>query len=103
MRVRLFGLLMLVGVGVIPLVVAGYYANRRATQTALEAIQTGNQRVAERAARRVHALVEAEIDRLRASASGLAPAVAASPAQGERIAKNFLILFPHLRPETGKA
>src|SRR5688572_31978028 len=97
MRIRHFGLLLLFMVGVVPLVAAGYYSIERANRTTVEAIRVGNERVAVRAGRRLAAYAEAELETLRAVAVAMAPAVKASPDQAERVVKNYLILYPHLR------
>src|SRR5687768_2189588 len=96
MRARNFGLI-LIGLVILPLSVAGTIMIQRARGTALDAVRTGNQRIAVRAAARLGSYVDSEVATLRTVSAALAPAVAASPKQAERVAKNYLIVFPHLR------
>jgi signal transduction histidine kinase len=97
MSARRFGVLMLLLVGVVPLAVAGAVMIRRAADTALEGVRVGNARVAARAATRLGAYVDTQLELVRTIAASLAPAVGASPEQAERILKNYRIAFPHLR------
>ena len=55
MRVRTYGLLLLVLVGVIPLVSFGYLGTKRAQRTAIREVRSGNLRIARSVAERVQA------------------------------------------------
>ena len=97
MKARHFGILLLLGVSVVPLSVSGWLMIHRAERTALSEVRRGNQRVAERAARRVSAYVDSEIDRLRALSATLSDSIGLSAAKTSQVLKNYRILYPHLR------
>lgn len=60
MRVRVFGLLLLLAVGIVPLAVFSYLALGRSERTAEAEVRTGNERVAKSIAQRISAYREAE-------------------------------------------
>jgi two-component system, NtrC family, sensor kinase len=97
MRVRTFGILLLLAIGVIPIVVAGYFMIVRAKRTALQEVRTGNQRLAERAAIELHQFVNAKLAVLETIGAPIARSAELSPAQARRILKNYRILFPDVR------
>ena len=97
MKVRLFGLLLILGVGVVPITLAGLLMIRRAENTALAEMRTGNQRVAERAASELRQYAQTRVDLLETLAAPLTGSAKSNPAQARRILKNYRILFPHIR------
>ncbi|MFH0903068.1 MAG: sensor histidine kinase [Pseudomonadota bacterium] len=97
MRIRYYGIMLLIVVGVLPLATAGLLMVRRAERTALAEVLQGNQRIAVRAAGRLNAFVEAEVAMLRTVGAALAPTVGNTPKQAERVVKNYVLSFPHLR------
>src|SRR5688572_14099175 len=97
MKLRVFGFLLILGVGVLPITVAGYLMVGRAKETALHEVRTGNQRVAERAASELRQFVETRVDLLQTVAAPLTRSAKATPDQARRILKNYLLLFPHIR------
>src|SRR6185436_3813010 len=70
---------------------------RRAEQTALDEVKSGNRRVAGRAASRLAAYVNEETRLLQTIGASLGPAVHARAEQSERILKNYRITFTELR------
>lgn len=97
MRFRHFGILLLLAVGVLPLLCAGWLMIRRARETALAEVKVGNGRLAERAASRIRAVVEEQVRLLSTLAGPFAPAVKIEPEQGERVVKNYRIFYSYLR------
>lgn len=97
MKVRYFGILLLVAAGIIPLVGLGITSVNRAENVALEEVRLGNHRVATRAASRMAAYVETQETLLQTLAASLSPAAAPSPEQAEQILKSYRLMFPHLR------
>jgi two-component system NtrC family sensor kinase len=97
MRVRWFGILLLLGIGVLPIAVAGYFMIVRAKQTALEEVRAGNQRVAERAAIELRQFVDGRVALVAGLAAPLTPSARATPEQARRILRNYRILFPAIR------
>jgi len=96
-KVRIFGLLVILGVGVLPITLAGLLMIRRAEETALTEVRTGNQRVAERAASELRQFAQTRIELIQTLAAPLTRSAKASPEQARRILKNYRILFPHIR------
>jgi signal transduction histidine kinase len=96
-KVRVFGLLLILGVGILPITVAGLIMIRRAEETALSEMRTGNQRVAERAASELRQFAQTRVDLLETLAAPLTGSAKTSPEQARRILKNYRILFPHIR------
>lgn len=97
MRVRYFGLLLLVAVGIVPVVSAGLWIVSRAQETALSEVRTGNRRVAKEAAAHISTFVQSQVQLLQALGAPVAKSVKLSPEQLTRILKNYRILFPKLR------
>lgn len=97
MRIRVFGILLLLAVGVVPIVGAGLFMLRRAEQTALEGVRIGNQRVAERATVEIHQFVDSRVELLQTLAGPLTGSAHASNEQMRRFLKNYRILFPKIR------
>src|SRR5437867_4359944 len=97
MRVRYFGLLLLVAVGILPVVSAGLWIVRRAESTALTEVRGGNARVANQAAAHIATYVQNQVILLRALGAPAAKSAALGPEQLSRILKNYKILFPTLR------
>jgi len=97
MRVRYFGLLLLIAVGIVPVVSAGLWIVNRAQDTALAEVRTGNRRVAKEAAAHISTFVQSQVQLLRALGAPVAKSVKLSPEQLARILKNYRILFSKLR------
>jgi signal transduction histidine kinase len=97
MRVRYFGMLLLVAVGVVPVMGAGLWIVRRAESTALNKVRTGNLGVSGEAALHIASVVETQITLLQTLGAPLAHSVHESPEQLTRILKNYKIMFPNLR------
>src|SRR5687768_12155453 len=97
MKVRVFGILLLIAIGVLPIAVAGYIMIVRANRTALEEVRTGNQRVADRAAIELRQFVAARVALVSALAAPLTRSALATPEQARRVLRNYRILFPTIR------
>src|SRR5215470_831045 len=97
MRVRYFGLLLLIAMGIVPVVSAGLWIVNRAQETALSEVRTGNRRVAKEAAAHISTFVQSQVQILQALGAPVAKSVKLSPEQLTRILKNYRILFPKLR------
>lgn len=97
MRVRYFGLLLLLAVGVVPVVGAGLWIVNRAESTALTEVRAGNLRVAQEAAAHIGTYVDDQIVLLKALGAPMSRSVGLSAEQLTRIAKSYRILFPTLR------
>src|SRR6266567_29305 len=97
MRVRYFGILLLIAVGILPIVGAGLWIVRRAESTALEEVRNGNSRVATEAAAHLGTFVENQVLLLRALGAPLSHSAGLERHQLDRILKNYRILFPTLR------
>jgi signal transduction histidine kinase len=97
MRVRYFGILLLIGIGVLPIVSAGLWIVRRAEQTALEEVRNGNSGVAKEAAAHIGTFIENQYVLLRALGAPLSHSAGLGRHQLNRILKNYRILFPTLR------
>lgn len=91
MRLRVFALILLVLVGLVPLGVFGWLASSRAKETAIAEVRTGTQRVADSVARRVQAHIEAE--RLQLHTIGAGILLSGRPAYSQNA---FEIQFPYL-------
>src|SRR5215470_16470504 len=97
MRVRYFGLLLLIAMGIVPVVSAGLWIVNRAQETALSEVRTGNRRVAKEAAAHISTFVQSQVQILQALGAPVAKSVKLAPDQLTRILKNYRILFPRLR------
>src|SRR5262249_52852408 len=97
MKLRNFGALVLAVVGVVPLTAAMVAGVRRSASTALNEVQTGNQRVAERASETLRLYVRSQVELIRTLGNSLSSSMHLSPEQKKRILKNYLISFPHIR------
>lgn len=97
MKVRTFGILLLLAIGVIPIVLAGYFMIVRARETALLEIRRGNQRLAERAAIELEQFVADRATLLESLAAPIARSANLDREQAQRVLKNYRILFPNLR------
>jgi signal transduction histidine kinase len=94
-RLRWYALILLVGVGLVPLGVFGLLASTRAKETAISEVRTGTQRVAEGVARRVQAHIEAERLQLHTIGAGILLSGRAGYTQNA-----FEIQFPYLHELT---
>src|SRR5882672_3768761 len=97
MKVRTFGLILLVAVGIVPLVGAGLWIVNRAENAALAEVRRGNRRVAVEATAHIRTYVESQIVNLRALGAPVTQSVGLEREQITRILKNYRILFPILR------
>jgi signal transduction histidine kinase len=97
MRVRYFGLLLLVAVGILPVVGAGLWIVQRAESTALDEVRLGNSRVAHEASAHIGTYLQNQVVLLQALGAPLTRSVGLTPAQQTRILKNYRIIFPTLR------
>jgi two-component system, NtrC family, sensor kinase len=96
-RVRYFGLLLLLAVGVVPVVGAGLWIVNRAESTALSEVRAGNRRVATEAVAHIGTYVDDQIVLLQALGVPMAKSVGLASEQLTRIARIYQIVFPTLR------
>jgi signal transduction histidine kinase len=97
MKVRRFWLLMVLGVGALPLIAAGIFANIQATKTATNEVRTGNARAARLAAQRLGSVVQEQETIVRTIATSVAPLTKLTPEQANLVTKAYRLAFPYIR------
>ncbi len=97
MKLRLWWVLMLIAVALLPLAVAGQLMIGRAERTARESVRVTGARAAAVAAPELEAYVDAQIDLVRTIGTAMAPASKTTLAQETQIARLYQLVFPRLR------
>src|SRR5262249_14071607 len=95
-RARYFSVLLLIVIAALPLGAAGLVMVRRAEQTALDEVRSGNANVAVSVAARIEAFVGEKVNLLKTFGAVVSPAVQLTPTQAEQIVRDYQLMFPRL-------